>query len=63
MACGMTLPGLPMPITLPAHHWAYNTYAWLSRLGLIAGDPEAVLTYDQGAALVQYAFNLLPKMC
>ncbi|HKM39137.1 MAG TPA: DUF6612 family protein [bacterium] len=51
------MPPPDADITLPPSHWAYGSYAWLTRLGLVAGDPEAVLSPDEGAWLVKYAFE------
>lgn len=44
-------------ITLPQDHWAYSTYSWLTRLGLVSGDPLTVLTKEEGAALVDNVFK------
>lgn len=59
-ALGLTdsvIPPADTDISLPADHWAYGSYAWLTRLGLVAGDPTAVLSQNEGAALVKNAFQ------
>ncbi|NMA55109.1 MAG: hypothetical protein GX952_04140 [Firmicutes bacterium] len=50
-------PPAEADIALPTDHWAYNSYAWLARLGLVSGDPLAVLSPEDGADLLEYAFQ------
>lgn len=42
---------------LPADHWASGVYAWLDRLGIVSGDPLAILGADEAAEMVQTTFE------
>jgi hypothetical protein len=52
-----TLPPENADIPLPSDHWAYTAYAWLSRLGIVSGDPFAVLSKEEGTSLVEDTFQ------
>ncbi len=42
---------------LPQEHWGYDLYSWISRLGLVEGDPHGVLTEAQGAEFLSKVFT------
>ncbi|MDK2820725.1 MAG: hypothetical protein PWP31_690 [Clostridia bacterium] len=42
---------------LPQEHWGYNLYNWISRQGLVEGDPYDVLTEAQGARFLSKVFT------
>lgn len=41
---------------LPQEHWGCHLYNWISRLGLVEGDPHDVLTEAQGAEFLGKVF-------
>lgn len=43
--------------SLHAGHWGYNLYAWLSREGLVSGDPAATLSEEEGAHFLSQVFT------
>lgn len=52
-----TFPPDNTDIPLLPDHWAYNAYAWLARLGIVSGDPFAVLSEEEGTSLVENTFQ------
>ncbi|HHY92994.1 MAG TPA: hypothetical protein GX511_06605, partial [Firmicutes bacterium] len=38
-------------------HWGFNLYAWVSREGLVSGDPAATLSEKEGAAFLSQVFT------
>lgn len=46
---------------LPAGHWGYNLYGWLTRQGLVDGDPTDVLTEEEGASFLSEVFSTSPE--
>jgi len=47
--------------SLDPAHWGYSLYAWLEKLGLAGGEPEDLLSEDQGAALLSKTFTTSPE--
>lgn len=48
-------------ISLNKEHWGYTFYSWLYVFGLMDGNPEDVLTEEEGSAFLEKAFTNDPE--
>jgi hypothetical protein len=51
------MPASGVEVPLAPSHWGHSLYTWFIRLGLESGDPTAVLTPAEGAALLERSFT------
>ena len=55
------VPPVEGDISLDKEHWGYTFYSWLNIFGLMDGNPDDLLTEEEGRAFLEKAFSSDPE--